>query len=230
MNRIAFGFCIFSFLLLFTVITANAEPLELLIYRGNQNYSRKNYEEALKYYTMAESKSDKTYRALYNKGNALFKLENYREAEKAYIEALMSKKDRIKKDAYFNLGNTYFILGEYRKAVDSYIKSLEIDPYDMDTKYNLELAWKKLEEQQKRQSAQISDEKQKENKLNDTGKDSNKEKQEGSQKKETGTNEIEKLTPQEAKNIINSIQNNQDEILRNTILKKANIEDEEKDW
>lgn len=224
------------FILIFNTTPVGAEPLELIIHKGNKNYNAKNYEEALKYYLQAEKKSGKNYRATYNKANTLYRLENYTEAEKSYIEALNTKKDRIKKNAYFNLGNTYFLLGEYKKAIDSYIKALEIDPYDMDAKYNLELAWKKLKEQEKKQSrknqldkSKNEDEKKEKTKQEKEKQEKNKEETTAS-KKQQSNNELQKMTPQEAEKIINSVENNQDKILRETLLQKVNPEDEEKDW
>ena len=224
--------CIYSIFLLISliinVIPVVAEPLELLIYKGNKNYSMKNYEEALSYYLLAEKKSDKTMRAVYNRANTLYKLENFTEAERAYIKAIETKKAKIKKKAYFNLGNTYFMLGDYQKAIDSYINALEIDPYDMDVKYNLELAWKKLEEQKKKPSTESNKKESKKSKEKNK-QDKDKKESTGAQK-EPAEHEYDRLTPEEAEKIINSVENNQDKILRDTILQKVDLQDEEKDW
>jgi hypothetical protein len=53
--------------------------------------------------------------------------------------------------AYFNSGNAQFQKQEFMRAIESYKKALELNPGDVDAKYNLELSRVMLKEQLKRQ-------------------------------------------------------------------------------
>lgn len=53
-------------------------------------------------------------------------------------------------DAYFNLGNCYFSLGKYGKCIWSYEKVLKKNPRDAEALTNIDLAYKKLNNGEKR--------------------------------------------------------------------------------
>jgi tetratricopeptide (TPR) repeat protein len=106
---------------------------------------------------------------------------NYR--EKAYEQAVASfsraasetHSSRLKEKAFYDLGNSYFRLEDYRNAISSYEDALKIDPNDEDAKYNLELAKKKLADQDKNKDGQDKKDK-KNNKDKDKNKDNKKDK------------------------------------------------------
>jgi Ca-activated chloride channel family protein len=87
----------------------------------------------------------------YNAGNAQYRIRRYEDAEKTYRRAL----DRLpawRQRVYFNLGNAYVRAAEetedksgpLRHAVEAYQEALRLDPGDQDAKWNLELALRRL--------------------------------------------------------------------------------------
>ncbi|MDP8254538.1 MAG: tetratricopeptide repeat protein [Candidatus Alcyoniella australis] len=90
----------------------------------------------------------------YNLGNALYNQGKFQEAIESYVRGSYSRDSKVEQQALYNIGNSYFQLGDYQSAIQSYESSLTIDPEDQDAKYNLELARKKLFDQQQQQQDQ----------------------------------------------------------------------------
>merc|ERR1712065_74522 len=53
-----------------------------------------------------------------------------------------------KAEVFHNLGNSFLEAEKYQESIEAYKNALRNNPRDMDSKYNLEYARKKLEEQQ----------------------------------------------------------------------------------
>jgi tetratricopeptide (TPR) repeat protein len=91
--------------------------------------------------------------AQYNLANALYRQEKYEEAEKQYNSlaenAKVDKKTRAK--SYHNMGNSFLKQEKYKESIDAYKNALKLNPNDQETKYNLEYAKKKLQQQQQQQ-------------------------------------------------------------------------------
>jgi tetratricopeptide (TPR) repeat protein len=77
----------------------------------------------------------------YNRANAYYKAGMYDLAERSYLQA--KGVDEVMR--MHNLGNVYFKKREFKKAIHAYERSLEFKE-DKDTRFNLELAELKREE------------------------------------------------------------------------------------
>jgi Ca-activated chloride channel family protein len=131
--------------------SGRAENYASLNDKGNKAYDKGDVKKALDLYHQAEVERPETPEIFYNQANALSKDGNIEEALGKYDKALQSNDAKLQQMAHFNTGNAYFQKQEYMKAVESYKKALELNPGDVDAKYNLELARVMLKEQLKRQ-------------------------------------------------------------------------------
>ncbi len=130
---------------------------------GNHLFSQGKYQEAEKAYLDAQLDAPGRPELLYNLGNSLVKQKKYDNAIQSLRQAV-SKGDRgLQANGWYNLGNALFESGGYQDAAQAYIQALQINPADRDTKHNLELAWKKLQEQ-KQNSANNNQNQDKQNK------------------------------------------------------------------
>jgi len=85
--------------------------------------------------------------AKYNLGNAYYGLGKNAEAGKRYIQAAeVAQTKEEKHKIYHNLGNVFMNEKQYRAAVEAYKNALRNNPRDEETRYNLALAKKMLEE------------------------------------------------------------------------------------
>lgn len=98
-------------------------------------------------YRKVIARDPKNTEAKYNLGNAYYSKEKNREAGKRYIEAAEAATTKTEKHKiYHNLGNVFMNEKKYREAVEAYKNALRNNPEDDETRYNLALAKKMLEE------------------------------------------------------------------------------------
>lgn len=140
-------------LLILAKLTA-ADDFANMVDRGNEAFKEGNYKEALEYYHQAEVERPETPELYYNIGGALYKEQKYEEAVDKLQKSFATDNVEHETSGHYNLGNVYYRMGDYQQAILSYRKSLELNPNDIDAKYNLELARKMLKEQMKPESQQ----------------------------------------------------------------------------
>jgi Ca-activated chloride channel family protein len=128
----------------------SAEDYATLNDQGNKEYAKENYKGALDFYRRAEIERPETAEIYYNQANALLKNQSYEEAVEKYQKAIITEDASLQANAYYNGGSAYFIQEDYQNAIQWYENTLELNPEDMDAKYNLELARNKLREQMER--------------------------------------------------------------------------------
>lgn len=119
---------------------------------GNKLYRSKEYSKAEIDYRKAleVNKSDRT--TIFNLANVLYRTDRGEEAGKLYQSltphlTLLSSTEAA--DLTHNAGNTAFRAKQLEQAIEYYKESLRRRPSDEDTRYNLALAQKLLEEQKK---------------------------------------------------------------------------------
>ncbi len=95
----------------------------------------------------------------YNSGNALYRFGRFEQAVQSFRNALAGP-PALRERSYYNLGNSYVKTagaasdkrGALRGAITAYEEALVIDPRDVDAKWNLELALRRLAEEEAGQS------------------------------------------------------------------------------
>ena len=152
---------------------------------GNKLYRSKEYSKAEIDYRKAleVNKSDRT--TIFNLANVLYRTDRGEEAGKLYQSltphiSLLSPTEAA--DLTHNAGNTAFRAKQLEQAIEYYKESLRRRPSDEDTRYNLALAQKLLEEQKKnggggQDQKQDQDKDQKKDQQQDQQKDQKKDQQ-----------------------------------------------------
>jgi tetratricopeptide (TPR) repeat protein len=99
-------------------------------------------------YRKAISLNPKSETAKYNLGNAYYDRDKNGEAGQRFRQAAaVADSKEAKHKAFHNLGNTFMNEKKYQEAVDAYKNALRSNPTDDETRYNLALAKKMLEEE-----------------------------------------------------------------------------------
>lgn len=157
-------------------------------YEANEQLTQNDFVTAEGEYRKAISKSKENIAAPYNLGRAYYNRESFTEAFgrfKAAGEKATEKPDKHK--AFHNLGNVFMKNKEYAKAVEAYKEALRSNPNDDETRYNLALAKKKQEEDQKNnQNDQNQDKQDQENKDDQNQNQDQNENQGDNEKKDEG--------------------------------------------
>ncbi len=132
-------------------LAAKAESTASKNREGNRLFTEGRYEEAEKAYLEAQVKSPGKPEIIYNLGNALIRQGKYPQGMQALKQSADKGNERIKIDSMYNTGYGLYSAGDYKNSAEAFIETLKLDPDDMDAKHNLELALRKLQEQQQQQ-------------------------------------------------------------------------------
>jgi Ca-activated chloride channel family protein len=129
---------------------------------GNEAFGEQDYEGAMAAYRQAQGESPELAEPHYNAANTHYRQQAYDQAQKEIEQALVSDQAQEGLDqlSYYNLGNTLAQAQQYETAIEAYKEALRLDPGDLEAKQNLELALRKLSEQQQEQQDQQQDQQQ----------------------------------------------------------------------
>ena len=119
------------------------------------DYTKGDYANSLKKQLDQQVEEPDNQELKYNLGNSYYKMGDYQNAEKQFMESAISGDDALSQKSFYNLGNTAFQLGKLQESIQFYEKALELDPNDDDAKHNIEYVReeikRRIEEQKQRQ-------------------------------------------------------------------------------
>lgn len=223
------------FSLLFLAVSVSAQKAERdFIRKGNRFFKDSIYVNAEVNYRKALEVNPKSTVSMFNLGNTLAHQNKLKEAMEQYVTATKIEKDKSKlSQIYHNMGVIFHSQKDYAKAVEAYKESLRNNPKDDETRYNLALAQKMLNDQQNQNQNQNQDkneqQKEQEKQKQDQNQDKNQEQQQQSPAKpEKKENEMSK---ENAEQLLNSIMQDekdvQDKVKKQQVIQGSRLE---KDW
>ncbi len=139
--------------------------------QGGKLYNEKKYGSALNAYNEILRDNPDNQRALFNAGNAYYRLQEYTQAEESYKQAADVPGD-YGQSAMYNLGNAYYRAGDKQKAIESYQAAIMQNPQDKEAIHNLQLI---MQEQQQNNN----DNKNNQNNQNDQSDNQDQQNQDG---------------------------------------------------
>lgn len=176
---------LFTFVLLIfcTVFFSAQKSYNTLVFEGNKEFDKKNYESSSSKYMEAIKMNEKDFSAHYNLGNSLYKRKMFAEATAEFEKAeKLATTIPDKAAALYNLGNTHMQTNNTKKAAELYKQALKQDPYNETIRKNYEIAM--LTEKEKQEES-----KQKNNSGGGGGNDEDKDKNKGDEKGDTPQNQ-----------------------------------------
>jgi Ca-activated chloride channel homolog len=182
------------------------DPYRDAVTSGNEEFNKKKYNNAKRYYEKAEqyapAENDKK-KLSFNNGNADYMLESYDNALSSYQRAIQSDDRDVQKKAFFNTGNVYLKQKNYREAINAYMNALKIDPDYARAKKNIEYVLKQMDNKKKQDDK-------KDNKDKKDDKQSNKDKSPKSDKnqnqKQSKKQDGNQMNREQVQNILRSLQ------------------------
>lgn len=125
--------------------------VERLCGRGNKLYAAEKYPEAAETYSRALKLRPDDPTLQHNRGAALYKAGQLQASEQAFSAAMADAPQQLQQDLHYNIGNARYRLSNFKGAIEQYKQALRLKPDDSEAKYNLELAQRKLKEQEQQQ-------------------------------------------------------------------------------
>lgn len=164
-------------------VTAHADRASSANKRGIEAYDNQNFEESVEQFTEAIVVRPDSPELKFNRGTALSSLNKTDEALKELKAAAGSfEKKEQAAASHFNAGNTLFFPNNLEAAIEEYKRAVMLDQSSEDIRHNLELAVRRLNEQQKQQQ-------QDQNRENEKKKDGEEENREDQKEQEKQENE-----------------------------------------
>ncbi|MCK4606074.1 MAG: tetratricopeptide repeat protein [candidate division Zixibacteria bacterium] len=227
---------------MFVAASGFAEDYVDQVKNGNDAFRNGDYKTALECYHSAEVDLPESPELEYNMAGALYREGAYEEAVDKYGRAMNTTDIDLESAAHYNLGNTQFRIGDYQKAIERYQKALEINPGDVDAKYNLELARRKLkdqmksqeQEQQQQQQKQQQDQQQQQQEQEQEEQDQQQQQQdqqeEQQEPQQPQPQDEKEMSQEDAERILNALRDDEQEIQEKIKRQRAVGDYTGKDW
>ena len=194
-----------------------AQDAKDLLRKGNKQYEKKKFNDAEISYRKSLEFDNKSHKAVFNLGDALYKQKQYDKASQEFTSIANQKIDEETTSmAYHNLGNSLLKSNKYEESIDAFKQSLRMNPKDRDTKYNLEYAKSMLHKQQQnknqnkqdkqqQQQQQNQDKKNKDKKNQDKQQQQNQQNQQDKQKDQKQSPKDQKMSKKDAERMLQAL-------------------------
>ncbi len=237
-------------------ISAFAQSGHKQVTEGNKLYAEEKYDEANNKYRDALIESPESPIVNFNIGDVQYKKRNFEEAIKSYEKSTSSDDISLRSKTYYNIGNTLYKMAKLPESILAYKKALELNPEDEDAKYNLEYVRAKLKDnsekqpQENQQQEQREEQQQQDQQNQDTEQNSEEEQQEQQDEQEQEQSSEEQQNPdqqqeeqqqeqaaepkeiskEDAERLLNALQNEEKDLLKEQKPKRRGRPFRGKDW
>lgn len=223
-----------TFALMLVAMTAQAQKAERdYIRKGNRLFADSTFVDAEVNYRKALDVNPKSTVSMYNLANTLLAQNKVEEAMQQYVAASKLEKDKGNlAQIYHNMGVIFHEQKDLQKAIEAYKESLRNNPHDDETRYNLALAQKQLNEQQQQQQEQQQNQEQQEQqqKEQEQQQENKEQEQEQNQQQQQQQNK-EEMSKENAEQLLRSVmqdeKDTQEKLKKQQVIQGGQLQ---KDW
>lgn len=215
---------LYIFILLLPFLT-NAQNKKTHLRNGNNLYKDSLFNDAEMKYRKSLEKDQDYFTASYNLADAVYKQERFEESSSLFeglIDNAKTKNEKAK--LYHNLGNSLFKQQKLKESIQAYKHALKNNPKDEETRHNLALAQKMLQQQEDNQQEQEEnqeEESQEEKEENQEEKQQQKQRDKQEQKQqEKQQQEKEDMSKEDAEKMLEALQQQEKELQEKMQKKK----------
>lgn len=220
---------------------------DIFLFQGNTAYRKGNFQQAEELYRKGLLlPSDRKSQGYFNLANSLYNQKKYDLAENEYINSLNlldENNNFAKSKIYYNIANLYLEQKKYDKAIDYYIKALSLNPLDSDAQYNLNYAWKMMQQSKKNNNKEKNDQKKNDQNQSDNDKQNQQDEQnkqnqqqdnnENKQQNQDNKQNQKTMSKEEIERLLKAMQQKElqtQQQLRDTLNYNKSKSSIEKDW
>ena len=225
-----------TFALLLVAMTAQAQKAERdYIRKGNRLFADSTFVDAEVNYRKALDVNPKSTVSMYNLANTLLAQNKVEEAMQQYVAASKLEKDKGNlAQIYHNMGVIFHGQKDLQKAIEAYKESLRNNPHDDETRYNLGLAQKQLNEQQQQQQEQEQNqnqEQQEQQQKEQEQQQENKEQEQEQNQQQQQQQNKEEMSKENAEQLLRSVmqdeKDTQEKLKKQQVIQGGQLQ---KDW
>lgn len=209
-------------LLAFSCLTAQAQKADLR--KGNRQFAKGQFAEADISYRRALLQDTTSAAAHYNLANTLYREDNLEEAAKQLeaVDALSVVETPLGPDFFFNKGDVALKKEDWKGAMEAFWQSLLLRPDDLDAKENYIYARNKYAQQQQQQQNQDQNQDQDQQDQQDQqNKQDQQQNQDQDQPQQQPQAKAGELSPQQAQQLLQAIQDKEKQTQEKVDAKKA---------
>jgi Ca-activated chloride channel family protein len=215
-------------------VCASAQVDRREVREGNRKFRGGNFRQAEIDYRKAAVKDSLSVAAQYNLASSLYRQEEYEGAAKA-LETIkdVAPNHPNSADYFYNAGDVALQMENYQAAVEAFKQALLRNPDDLDAKENYIYAKKKMQDQEQEGGG---DDKQDQNQDQDQDQNQDQQQQQQDQDQQQDQQQQQpreqKISPQQAQQMLNAIQAKEKETQDKVNKEKAqaNPNKKEKNW
>ncbi|OAV72504.1 putative O-linked N-acetylglucosamine transferase, SPINDLY family [Bacteroidales bacterium Barb6] len=234
--------CLITFIFCAEAVSAQKAEREN-VRDGNKLFKEEKFTESEIAYRKGIDVNPRSVEGMYNLGNALYKQNKLPEAAEQY-QLIAGQGDKLAQtpegrlrlsEVYHNTGNISMQNKDYAKSIEAYKQALRMNPGDHETRYNLALAQKLLQDQQQQNEDQNQEQQKEEQK--DENKEQQDQQQQQNDQKQDKTQEKaqpnEQMSQDNAKQILDAfLQDEKDtqEKVKQMQMQQQQKRRSEKEW
>lgn len=201
-NKYLLAIWIIFFPVIASALEVNGKAME-----GVELYQQQKYDQASKKFLEAHQEKPNDPKISYNLGNSRYKQGSYEKALQNYSRSVEQNfNSSINQKANYNMGNVFFRMNKFEESIVAYKKALELDPSDMDSKFNLEFVREQIKKKKQNKNKSKKNKEgseptsQKDKNADNEGKQSNKNRNENTPSSKEPSNPKTNLNQNEPKN------------------------------
>ncbi|MDP6456094.1 MAG: tetratricopeptide repeat protein [Candidatus Marinimicrobia bacterium] len=202
---------------------------------------------SLAYYESVLKKYPDMPEARFGAGHAAYLEEDYERASLEFKSVAGVDENDLRSKSYYNLGNTLHQQGMMEESLSAFRKSLELNPGDLDAKYNYEFTKRLMEQMQQQQQPDQSGQEQKDDSAEEQQQQQQQAQDQAGQDPSQGESKQQENRPQQsqpqpqeqggaeqrekpdAETILNALKADEENLMKR-LLSLAKSKKREKDW
>lgn len=213
--------------LLFLADVSAQKEMRMHLRRGDKLYADSAYDKAQTEYLKALEKDTENSKTLYNLGNTYLYQEKGNDAMAQYELAAKSETDKGKlAHIHHNMGVICQASKQYTQAVEYYKQSLRENPNDHETRYNLAVAMRMLQDQQNQQ--QQNQEQEQEQEQEQQEQQQNQEQNQDQQQQNQQDQQQEQQNPEQQENEDEISKENAEQLLESAMQDEKEVQEKVK--
>jgi len=194
---------------------------------GMALYQKQKFNQASKKFLEARQGKPNDPKISYNLGNSRYKQGDYAKALQSYSRSVeQNSNSSTNQKANYNMGNALFRMNKLEESIVAYKKALELDPSDMDAKFNLEFVREQIKKKKQKQDEPKKN-KNKENTPSEKEKPNPRNHQKQNESKSNLPQEtevtLEKMTKEEAEQKLSTLTENLKEFQKKQALEMKSL-------